>query len=132
MKEIKFRAWYCGLDVEYMPKGKECMCRVLSIELNEEALSIDPDPFDDLVDLTEVILMQYIGSFDKNHKNIFEEDILISKDGLRKHIVKYDNRFAQYYRKGIGQAHDERFITHADWDEYEIIGNVYENPELLK
>ena len=78
--------------------------------------------------LKEVDLMQYTGLKDKNGKEIYEGDIV---------RVIVDDR----YPEGIGSVEWEAssceftfgFGTASEvhWS-HEVIGNIYENPELLK
>ena len=67
-------------------------------------------------------LMQYTGLKDKNGKEIYEGDI-VSNNLKEQGIVKW---------KGIGFDWGDDFSKgKGDTDEIEVIGNIYENPELL-
>ena len=68
------------------------------------------------------------GLKDKNGKLIFEGDILEGMRGL--HRVYYDTSLACFEWAKINGNWDESFSGFAD--EYEIIGNIHDNPELLK
>lgn len=65
---------------------------------------------------------------DKNGKLIFEGDILKGMRGL--HRVYYDTSLACFEWAKINGNWEESFSGFAD--EYEIIGNVHDNPELLE
>ena len=71
--------------------------------------------------------MQYTGLKDKNGKEIYEGDLL-----KQKIIVKWNEKFASWclYREGWMFTH--WFGESCNPEECEIIGNIYENPELLK
>lgn len=68
------------------------------------------------------------GLADKNGKLIFEGDILKGMRGL--HRVYYDTSLACFEWAKINGNWEESFSGFAD--EYEIIGNVHDNPELME
>lgn len=76
-------------------------------------------------------LMQSTGLKDKNGKEIFEGDIVLVLDSL--YTVFYDNEKGSYRLK----PHDDRWnvdymSNFSHGGNFEIIGNIYENPELLE
>lgn len=75
---------------------------------------------------------QYTGLTDKNGKKIFEGDIVERFWFGRKHIyrIDYDNNIASFIGKDICGLN----FTSFDYDacEFEVIGNIYDNPELLE
>lgn len=87
----------------------------------------------------KIILMQSTGLKDKNGKEIFEGDIVT--DGEFARIVQYHQTLGFYM---FDEEGNERFFSDSatleDFGEdakivseiLEIIGNVYENPELLE
>ena len=80
------------------------------------------------------ILMQSTGLVDKNGKEIFEGDIVDIIKGFEnfKDEVFYDEELCSIRLKGYSND----YCDFADWIregfEFEVIGNIYENPELLK
>ena len=81
------------------------------------------------------IKQQSTGLKDKSGKLIYEGDIvkfhLISF--LRIGHVAWDEAFAQFGLKEIRDAtEDKDYFHYLAQQRYEIIGNIYENPELLK
>lgn len=85
-------------------------------------------------DFDEVELMQSTGLFDKNGKEIYEDDIvrITLTDGFR-YVVGEDG--AVKYKLGafyILNGLDEYLISDFYIDDIEVVGNIYENPELLK
>ena len=75
-------------------------------------------------------LMQSTGLFDRNGKEIFEGDILGTKDGLLNGVVEYKSDLGMWTNSLIRYNNFERLCNVAS--SREIIGNIYENPELLE
>ncbi len=75
-------------------------------------------------------VMQFTGLKDKNSVEIYEGDVLShSKQGLC--VVKYGNKHFDY--AGFTLENTEGMInTLQNPHIYEVIGNIYENPELIK
>ena len=71
--------------------------------------------------------MQFTGKFDKNGNKIFDGDILCFM------AVKGDKGINFSIKYNIETCSYEGFITSYGWSETcEVIGNIYENPNLLK
>lgn len=82
-------------------------------------------------DLDKVELMQYTGLKDKNGVEIYEGDVLYHPlQGARKVFYPYSDRVASYgvreISTGLGSTLRE---AQAVW---QVIGNIYQNPELLE
>ena len=75
-------------------------------------------------------IMQTTGLLDKNGKEIFEGDILGTKDGLLNGVVEYRSDLGMWTNSLIRYNNFERLCTVAN--SREIIGNIHENPELLE
>lgn len=138
-REIKFRAWcensgeFIMID-EYLFIGKE----------NNHAMGADFT--NDYPCVTKVIdVMQYTGLKDKNGKEIYEGDVLqfterpkyLLKTG--KMLVCWNENYGCYgykYEHSVNKEHIIPFVTHDELKEdvlnhCEVIGNIYQNPELL-
>ncbi len=81
----------------------------------------------------KVILMQSTGLKDKNGQEIFEGDILDYRG--RKALVRWHGSYASFIYRFV----DELQNRNTEWKplylaymKCEIIGNVYENPDLLE
>ena len=130
-REIKFRIW----DIE----NKE-MLKVQELDFEPTfyggRIAIRPDQYSDYFDTEDMILMQYTGLHDKNGKEIYEGDIVAIcfqraiKRG--KAVIKYIDKFAGFVLTETGDAeHEYAPIGDYQMKNFEVIGNIYDNPELL-
>ena len=121
MREIKFRAWH---------KEKKIMGEVLGIDiLHKEIFFSNGDVnYCEISDFKYIELMQYTELKDKNEKEIYEGDIVILHNG--KYKVIFNTEEARFVLR------DDEFemnipFTNNNNERMEIVGNIYENPELL-
>ena len=132
-RDIKFRAWL---------KEEKKMVIVETIDFSEK--SIQYLEKNEIIDtyllrtkfLEDIDLMQYTGLKDKNGKEIYEGDILkynFPYDGRLKHVslVKFVETEASF---GIKDRYGNEIPLYriAANNYFEVIGNIYENEELLK
>lgn len=130
---LKYRAWYV--------LAEEMINEILMIsfvrkeiigKFSDGSTSV-PLKFEDKRNGEDVILMQSTGLFDKNGKEIFEKDIL-DYNG-RKAIVKWHGSYASFIYEFVDELQNrttEWQPLYLSYYHFEIIGNVYENPELLE
>jgi hypothetical protein len=130
MRPIKFRAW-----------DKE---RRIMYEWNPYFFA-DTSPVtgygDDFPgDDGDIVLMQFTGLYDFNGDEIYEGDIL--RDPEHKHLLVVEWAESLSWDGG-GSSHPGFYFRGACWtgdldygtgfhDKQEVIGNIYEHPELLK
>jgi len=128
MREIKYRAW---------DKKNKKIREVTNINFFDEFLYVDETPAGDgeRLKIADVELMQYTGLKDRNGVEIYEGDIIgwKRKQGassfLRGNISKISYiKDGQYCGFGFDK---NRPLTAKKAKELEVIGNIYENPELL-
>jgi uncharacterized phage protein (TIGR01671 family) len=126
MREIKFRAW---------DKQASVMLPDVMTGNNLVIYAIEPEEakFEwDYMDRDVAVLMQYTGLKDCNGAEIYEGDIVLWPDQGEfsfTAVVKWDHH--SYYMDII-TWHDNASFDDQDGPELEVIGNIYENPELLR
>ena len=84
------------------------------------------------VSINEIELMQSTGLFDKNNKEIFEGDIVEYKG--RKAVIKWHGSYASFIYRFVDELKERVSEWHPLFLAYyyfEVIGNIYENKELL-
>ena len=126
---IKFRAWHRELNMMFEVKSLVFTLNLATIASKNDLVPSRTCSFDD------IILMQSTGLFDKNGVEIFENDT-VKVDGRKAEVVKFGQitheedfgGFAIYqgFSLLLGGGYPETIMN-----ELEVVGNVYENHELL-
>lgn len=84
------------------------------------------------IEKSELILMQSTGLVDKNGKEVFVGDIIKCTRGCL-HEVYIEKEYGGTYCGGMPAVYLKDLGEGYAWTEHEeIIGNIYENPELLE
>ena len=127
MREIKFRAYH---------KERKEMFEIASIDFEEKKAVLSNGVIKLLnVDFKQFELLQYTGVKDKNGKEIYEGDIV---------LIKLDETSTWHktvvgFKKGAfiaslidGEDYIYIFNRGFDNNDFEVIGNIYENKKLLE
>ena len=126
MREIKFRA---------LVKDRKAIFEVVLINYVTKKVTYLLERVGHLLSIrdakfNDVELMQYTGLKDKNNKEIYEGDILFESFGERYYKVVFENGGFRAEFKGDFDEHSFDLIDVAQG--CEIVGNIYENPELME
>jgi uncharacterized phage protein (TIGR01671 family) len=112
MREIKFRVWESRTKIMFFPTSI-------------------PNPTQSN---EETIFMQFTGLLDKNGKEIYGGDILSDGGngyyGVREVFYSKGGYNIKYISGGRGCHHSQRLPFR--YKDFEIIGNIYENGDLLR
>lgn len=124
----RFRAWHNELGRMMSIKNMWFQnSRIEELELNDAVMNDCITAYPD-----EIELMQSTGLVDKESTEVFEGDILHHQIQTEyTFIVKYDKDKGRWYGDGLSRTYRidiaKRFLPY-----YKVIGNIYENQELLE
>lgn len=135
MREIKFRAWdKCNLKMFYGQSGFHFEgdgCVYLNVI--QADFGADKNP----------VIMQFTGMVDRNKKEVYEGDIVTvlqtdEETLIRRHEVRffrgrwvYQQLYGNYKIEELGSMFS--FCPTSCYNRgLKVIGNIYENPELVK
>lgn len=127
-RPIKFRAWDKH-DKRFIRQAK------YAVALNGDVINFDSSGYDFI---ESIELMQYTGLKDKNGVEIYEGDIVRVTDVWgwnTKHQIKYlsDSNYPAFDLVPWLEVETNGLTYCMGSDaEIEVIGNIYENPELLE
>ena len=109
---------------------------IFGICLNENHIGIFHDDTEEedcnieVFQITPKTIGQYIGLTNKNGKRIFEGDIL-SYRGKKASVSFITHYGIPCFTTGIGSGSSTAFHPYKITEQHVIIGNIYDNPDLL-
>ena len=136
MREILFKAKV--KDWEQKPKDEQWVYGyyVRGFDIYEEPIHMIFDPTtifyshgetDGWDEIDPETLCQYTGLTDKNGNKIWENDIIIYKEihAIGK-VAFMEDTFV------LDDEYDGKQYINGMWDKFEVIGNIFDNPELAE
>lgn len=144
MREIKFRAWDSDkkemiyLEDNTTRNNSVMECQIVFDELGHY-VSVRYYGEDSWFEIKNTKLMQYTGLKDKNGKEIFEGDIVKDKSFIG--VIEYRDNIASFIVKindstleclHWSPLNEGNINRPANLEYTEVIGNIYDNPELLE
>ena len=115
MREIRLRAW---------DKKTKSMFNNAYVDLNYGKLELQM--------VKDAILLQYTGLKDKNGKEIYEGDLVKDRKGEKWIIEWCDQEVGWRLYKTFIYKNTTDVPSVVDFLDIEVIGNIYENPELVE
>lgn len=133
---FKFRAWH--------KRSTTMLCDIHN-EPNEQS---DAYTFGDYIDDKDNYhVMQFTGLLDKDGKEIYEGDVIVHNDHTVTFIVKWCDGKGEYLGSQVGWILDNGYYAEElkanqsnspdrdnsdDFAPVAVLGNIYQNPDLLK
>ncbi len=122
-RKIKFRVWN-GLKMEADINVMAGSLGVFYVQGMDETDSASLSTFNTKYP-DGIVEMQFTGSTDKNNKDIYEGDIIGNKKRIG--VVCWNEKNSRYWIETNDKLNDWFLLS----SKYEVLGNIYENPELL-
>lgn len=135
IENIKFRAW---------DKVSKQMLKIGLVDLNDmtvysaknnenrsQSYGIEPLPHN-FLDVKRLVFMQYTGVLDKNGQKIFEKDLVKNTLTNKIYRVVRNGSSAAFELEDEENRYKSLFFANQKFRRYEVIGNIYENPEEVQ
>ncbi len=139
MRNTKYRAWDKSRK-EWYREGCPEMLTYYGFHLFGECTLIEPPHSSDLPNLE---ITEFTGLLDKNGKEVYEGDVLktphFEHEGEIRylyHEVQWSNKLHGWFALNCGSRNEndgspQLFVFSLSGIEIEIIGNIFEHPEII-
>ncbi len=136
MREIKFRAWLEGVH-ENLTFLKTSMKYDVVLSSQGNYCNVGYEPWDIQGEYKTIPIMQFTGLKDKDNVDIYEGDVLLIVNLDINIVVAWSALGACWACKDALDGENYGLLSavyayESQKAKYSIIGNIYENPELLK
>ena len=142
MRKIKFRAfdkftkkiYKHIITIKFDREGNPNL--IVALKANKRILSREIYD-EDKIYINDFILLEYAGLKDKNSVEIYECNIIQIPDNYNVYGMNAGEKYEVYYAFGSFRLKPKYSDTAKGFlleesEEIEVIGNIYENPELLE
>jgi len=129
MREIKFR--FTFKNGNFIAQRFKTLSELLDCSFAQEEMEEDiwcSKDFEDEPQLELIAKDEFTGLKDKNGVEIYEGDLIqfITESDVYK--IGWSDVYLQYH---VFSKHDKNLLDLCECENYEVIGNIYENKELL-
>jgi uncharacterized phage protein (TIGR01671 family) len=139
MRTFKFRAWDNEFEMMFYSNSSDDPLNVTGERIHHLCGCEKPEGHLNYFFFKKAPIMQFTGLHDKHGKEIYEGDIIRGNGNNLFAIIPMLGGLSICNTHYLGQKHNELIseptndAQSAQWlKESEVIGNVYENPDLLK
>ncbi len=125
MRQLKFKAFN---------KSEKRWIDIFSLHCDDGHIQSIEDATGKRFNISDVELVEFTGMKDKNGKEIYERDIVEWFDSFRRMNMKKGVSQILWQQLGFNIEGSDFGYEGEDligWDNLNVIGNIYENPELL-
>ena len=127
MREIKFRVWDKN-NGEWLGESDPNTLTYKGFHLFGEVMYFQQVPPEVL---SSIEINQFIGIKDNYMQDVYEGDILYVSSKRSRYVVEWVNEAARYILRPVLNTATQPTISKIT-GEGRVIGNIYENPELLE